>query len=184
MSVNDASTRAQELELLKRRYAEVCAERDRLRNARGGVTARLGPLPASAAIVIGLVGAAAHRVDRGYLIAAGLLFVALIEISARYSSLAPYRMLLAKRHDAHPETRERYVASTVDPSLGYARWLDKRTREEEQIYGPLRSRQPFTLTRDPQDLQEAFDVERSASNVVQYLFAAIILVLLAGLIAG
>jgi hypothetical protein len=145
------------------------------------VTSRLGPLPASAAIVIGLAGGVIHGVDRGYLIAAGGLFLFLIAFSAVYSFLLPYRIMLAKAVNADEYQPERYVTTTVDPSLRQERWLEERIRQEERIYGRLRTRQSFTLTLKPKDLQQAFDVERWVFVIVQVLFAAIIVELVAGL---
>jgi hypothetical protein len=45
----------------------------------------------------------------------------------------------------------------------------------------LRTSQRFTLTLRPKDLQQAFDVERWVLVIVQLLFAAIIVELVAGL---
>jgi hypothetical protein len=84
MAAENTPDASENLETLKLRYQQVLAERDRLRSARAGVTSRLGPLPASAAIVIGLAGGVAHGVDPGYLIAAAILLFVLIVFRTVY----------------------------------------------------------------------------------------------------
>jgi hypothetical protein len=51
-----------QVEVLKLVLADVEKERDRLRNARAAWTARLGPLPASVAVVTGIIAAKAGEV--------------------------------------------------------------------------------------------------------------------------
>lgn len=46
--------------------------------------------------MIALAGGVVHKVDSGYLIAAGALFLILIGFSTIYSSLRPYRIMLAE----------------------------------------------------------------------------------------
>jgi hypothetical protein len=180
MAAENTPDASENLETLKLRYQQVLAERDRLRSARAGVTSRLGPLPASAAIVIGLAGGVAHGVDPGYLIAAAILLFVLIVFRTVYSGLSPYRILLAKKLGIQKDQPERFVGTTVDSSR-QEQWLKERICQEGGIYGQLRTQQGFTLTRQPNDLQEAFDVQRWVLIVVQLWFALIILVLVAGL---
>jgi hypothetical protein len=190
-----ARTGSDQLKVLEKVYADVVNERDRLRSARAAVTRQLGPLPASAGIVLGLVGVASGAVACGFLIAAAALFLALMLVSIALSSLTPYRLLRARKvldYDSpatppaeppspagtQPTT---YIGETVQPDVDYATWLQEKIRFESELYGPLR-RSQYDLF-GPKDLQRSFDIERAALNIVQVLFAAIILVLLAGLIA-
>jgi hypothetical protein len=184
-----------EVKVLEKVYADVVNERDRLRGARAAVTRQLGPLPASAAIVLGLVGVASHAVAPGFLIAAAGLFFALMLVSIALSSLIPYRLLRGRKvldersraSATEPPPRPAgtlpatYIGETVEPDVDYATWLGDKIRFESELYGPLRRSQYGFFGH--RDLQRAFDIERAALNVVQLLFAAIILVLLAGIIA-
>jgi len=71
------------LETLRARYARLCAERDRLRDARGFFSRPLGPAPASAGISTALVATLAPKpggvfwtlalVSLGVLVLVGLL---------------------------------------------------------------------------------------------------------------
>ena len=54
---------ADNISVLEKAYMDLVSERDRLPDTRASFTGRLGPLPASAAIVIGLVGTAATNVN-------------------------------------------------------------------------------------------------------------------------
>jgi hypothetical protein len=201
------------LRTLKLVHEDIVGERDRLRSARAAITSQLGPLPASAGIVIGLVGSLDHRVERGFLIAAGALFGLVMLVSIRYSRLAPYRVLRARRvlrdrqsgaecpGDSMPmesgdkgEPEPWYIGSTVDRSLKPADWLTRKIALEEQIYGSLRKDQRVGLrrcikrlacpSRNVTDLQGSFDVELTALNIVQGLFACIVIVLLIGIVAN
>jgi hypothetical protein len=69
----------------------------------------------------------------------------------------------------------------VNSRLPEKRWLEERIGQEQRLYGPLRTSQRTWPTLKPKDLQQAFDVERWVFVIVQLLFAAIILVLVAGL---
>lgn len=193
-------------------HEDVVGERDRLRSARAAITSQLGPLPASAGIVIGLIGGLDHRVEHGFLIAAGVLFGLVILISVRYSRLAPYRVLRSRRVLGEQSGAERlggstpvktsdkrepepqYIGSTVDRSLEPADWLAKKIALEEQIYGPFRTNQRVGCircikrfahpSRNVTDLQSSFDVELMILNIVQGLFACIVMVLLLGIIVS
>ena len=158
---------ADRLELAKLRYEDVVSERDRLRDARAGLTSKLGPLPASAAIVIGLAGTVADKVEQWALIAAGGLFAALVILSILFSSLRPYRIMRAKSSHAGAGELPFPAPEDDDPTT----WLERKTRMEEDLYGKLNRSQPvFRLGFSPSDLQAAFDIERSALNLVQLLF--------------
>ncbi len=164
------------LELAKLRYEDVVTERDRIRDARAGVTSRLGPLPASAAIVIGLAGTVADKVEQWALISAGGLFAAIVIVSMLFSSLRPYRIMRAKRSGS---TLAFQVPRDRDP----ATWLERKIAMEESIYGtPYRSQPRLYLSFSPANLQDAFDVERSVLNIVQVLFVLTIAVLLVGIL--
>jgi hypothetical protein len=182
-----------ELEVLKLRYEDVVRECDRLRSARASVTTRLGPLPASAAIVIGLVGTVGNDVGEGYLIAAVALFGLIVLLSMLFSSLAPYRLIRGRRIAAN-RVRDKcenddelpFVGNTVGEARDPAIWLYEMLELEDEIYGRLRTSQPRLLPRKWKDLdlQDAFDIERYALNVVQLMFAAIIIVLVVGILGS
>jgi hypothetical protein len=72
-------------EILEKAYADLVGERDRLRDARAGFTARLGPLPAAAAIVIGLAGSAAGKANVWWIVEAAVMLALLIFVSTVYS---------------------------------------------------------------------------------------------------
>ena len=180
-------------------HEDVVAERDRLRSARAAISSRLGPLPASAGIVIGLVGGLDHRVERGFLIAAIVMFALVMLVSIRYSRLPPYRLLRARRvlpDDAHKTAGEAptYLGSTVARQTDAALWLSRKIDLDGRIYGPLRKYQGVNfrtflegLRSSPpevDDLQTAFDVELTALNVVQALYAGIVVVLVIGIVVN
>lgn len=163
------------IRVLEKAHEDVVNERDRLRSARAAFTSRLGPLPASAAIVIGLAGSVADKLNPLWIVEAAVLLGLLIVISAVYSGLRPYRLIRAE-----VQGDGRQLGFDVERS-DYEAWLDSKIALEQSIYGPLRRRQKVSLALDVGDLQEAFDVERSAFVGVQLLFAEIIFVLVAGL---
>lgn len=163
-------------EVLERVLEDVIAERNRLRDARGRITRELGLLPASAVVAIGLVATAAEEVARGWLIAAGALVVGMVVMGAVFGELPPYRILRAKKHGG-PGCSFAFDRDETDPLS----WLERKIDLEEKVCGPLRDEQPYTLTREPDNLQEALDVERTASLVVQLLFAATVVVLVLGI---
>jgi hypothetical protein len=170
-------------EILEKAYTDLVGERDRLRDARAGFTARLGPLPAAAAIVIGLAGSAAGKANAWWIVEAAVLLALLIFVSTVYSGLPPYRLLRAAHQpffEPGPVESDKQLAFGLgarDPET----WLERKIKLEQQICGPLRRTQPVRLGMDVKNLQEALDVERSAFMLVQLLFAEIILVLVAGL---
>jgi hypothetical protein len=147
--------------------------------------------------VIGLVGAVGKDVGEGYLIAAVALFVVIILLSILFSNLAPYRLIRGRRIAAKRAKDKRtdndalpFVSNTVDQASGTSAWLHDMIAFEDQIYGRLRTSQPrlrphkWMLPHNWKslDLQDAFDLERYVLNVVQLMFAAIIIVLVIGII--
>lgn len=163
-----------ELEVLRLAYQDVLTERDRLRGARGSFTKTLGPLPASAAIVIGLVGSVAGRVGVGWLAGAAVLLVVLIVIGLAYADLPPYRLLRGARQPAGG------IAFSLD-AKDEADWLRRKIELEEELCGKSRTTQRFNLRREVDNLQDALDVERWASVLVQLLFAEIVVALVLGI---
>src|SRR5436189_46615 len=79
------------VEMLKLVLADVEAERDRLRSARASFSTRLGPLPASVAVVTGIAAAAAGKVDLLFAILAGVVFAGVLAVSIFFGGLKPYR---------------------------------------------------------------------------------------------
>jgi hypothetical protein len=149
-------------------------------------TSRLGPLPASAAIAIGLIGSAADKVDRGWIAAAGTLFVILICVSGCYSGFAPYRLRRGKLQGNYEpcdgNKKRKTLGFGYDPAVDLPTWLHGKIKLEEKICGPLPTEQKLSLRRSKQmNLQDALDVERSALLLVQGLFAEIIAVLVLGI---
>jgi hypothetical protein len=170
-------------EILDKAYTDLIAERDRLRDARAGFTARLGPLPAAAAIVIGLAGSAAGKANAWWIVEAAVMLALLIFVSTAYSGLPPYRLLRAA-HQGSFEPGPARSGETLAFGLGapdLEAWLNQKIELEQKICGPLQRTQPQCLRMDVRNLQEALDVERSAFVLVQLLFAEIILVLVCGL---
>lgn len=173
------------VEVLKLVLADVEKERDRLRNARASWTARLGPLPASAAVVTGIVAAAEGKLDPGWAALAGLVFFGLLVVSVRFSGLKPYREL---RHDFQGEFDPKWS----DKQIGFRReatnlkkWLEMKIELEERICGaPGERRSRRRPTIDIESLAHALNVERAAANIVQVLFLVIFVVLVLGIAAS
>jgi hypothetical protein len=170
-------------EILEKAYTDLVGERDRLRDARAGFTARLGPLPAAAAIVIGLAGSAAGKANAWWIVEAAVLLALLIFVSTAYSGLPPYRLLRGEHQKSFEpgpgRSGEQLAFGRGAPDL--ETWLMRKIELEQKICGPLERTQPFCLKMDVKTLQEALDVERSAFVLVQLIFAEIILVLVCGL---
>jgi hypothetical protein len=159
-------------------------ERDRLRDARRSVTAQLGPLPAAAAVVLGLFAGLPDNVqNRGLVWAALALFIGVIVLSAWGIRLDPYRRL-SGQVDA-PTTDD---GLRDDDSLPRKDWLLARINHERRIYygAPTGSaeqpqnwikRRLPSSGRRPLSLQASFDRERSTLLVVQILLAAEVVLL-------
>jgi hypothetical protein len=172
------------VEILKLVLADVEKERDRLRDARASWTARLGPLPASAAVVTGIVAAAQGKVDWWWAAGAGLIFIVLLAVSVGFAGLEPYREL---RKDCQGKFDPSWAGRCVGfrrHEADLAEWLLSKIKLEEHIYGPLGERKcRWWPTRNVKSLGEALDSERAAANIVQGLFVAIFVVLVIGIAA-
>jgi hypothetical protein len=177
-------------ETLQLIYDRLVQERDRLRDARRAVTAQLGPLPAAAAVLLGLFAGLPDDVhNRGLVGAAVVLFIGMIVVSAWGIRLSPYRRLSAQI-DA-PNTQD---GLRDDDSLPRRDWLLERIKHERRIYyGELtdRDQRPQNwirprlsrFRREPLSLQESFNRERSTLLLVQILLAAeVVLLVLARLL--
>jgi hypothetical protein len=181
-------------EALTLAYKDIITERDRLRDARGSITSKLGPLPASAGIAISLVGALAQEVSAVALGVAVSLFLLLISVSITYSLVWPYRRLRAKyERELALEANSSSVAKHGDKpfELGFDEhasgtdWLEHMIKLERRIYGSLDAggrsfRLPFGIT----NLQDGFDAERTGLVIVQLLFVAVIGTLVVGVLVG
>ena len=153
------------VEVLKHILADVEKERDRLRDARASWTVKLGPLPASAAVVTGIAVAAAGKVHWGFAIAVGVVFILLLRVSTVSSGLKPYRKL---RRDSQAAFDPFNGGSIVfrEHETRLEEWLRHKVQLEAQVYDPLAA---------------ALDRERGAANLVQGLFLLIIAILIVGL---
>jgi hypothetical protein len=130
-------------------YEHRVRERDRLRDARREVTARLGPMPAAAGIVLGLfAGLPDHAQNRGLVWAALAVFVAMIAVSSFGIRLKAYRTLMRD--------------VPADDSLPHHDWLSKQIEHERTVYTAL---------------GRNFDQERTIFLVVQWLLAAEVVLL-------
>jgi hypothetical protein len=176
------TNRDSRVEILKLVLADVEHERDRLRNARASWTARLGPLPASAAVLTGIVGAAKGEVAWWSTAVAAGIFVMLVAVSVRFAGLKPYRGL-RRDHQRHldPNWREDCIGFGRDET-NLEKWLLSKIALEERICGSLGERERrWWPTRQVDSLGDALDVERAAANIVLGLSLAIVVVLVIGI---
>jgi hypothetical protein len=184
------------VEVLKQVHEDVVVERNRLRDARAGFTSRLGPLPASAGVAIGLAGAVSDEISEGWIWAAGALFIVLVVVSTVFSGLTPYRILRSEKQSRDSQERggnsQRHGRDSK-PAMPFAfyrnetslpKWLEAKITLEQEICGelPRKQRVFYLKLRGVQTLQDAVDVERSAFYVVQGLFGLIIVVLGLGIV--
>jgi hypothetical protein len=173
-----------DVETLQLIYDRLVLERDRLRDARRAVTAQLGPLPAAAAVLLGLFAGLPENVhNRGLVWAALALFIGVILLSAWGIRISPYRRLSGDL-DA-PTTQD---GLRDDDSLPRKDWLLERIKQERRIYygAPAGGTQRPQNWRDrwltrarcqPLSLQASFDRERSTLLMVQILLAAEVVLL-------
>jgi membrane protein implicated in regulation of membrane protease activity len=167
---------AQPLRLLELRHDDLVAERDRLRDARAAVTGSLGPLPASAAIVIGLAGTVAGEIPDWAIWTTLALFAVIMAISVVSSRLLPYRKLRAKREqDPRYELNDRSLTTPES-------WLLRKIELEKAIYEGGPDESTWSAAIKPRTLARGFAFEHAALNIVQTLFAAIVIVLLVGIL--
>jgi hypothetical protein len=165
-------------EALSLAYQDIVTERDRLRAARAAITRQLGPLPASAGIAISLVGALAEKASAVALVVALVLFGVLVAVSIAYTFLPPYRTLRAK-YEYHSHELG------FDEHAGAKEWLEHMIALERRIYGTVNTRRPyFRRPRGIGNLQDGFDAELTGLFIVQLLFVAVVVTLVAGVLAG
>jgi hypothetical protein len=169
------------VEVLRLVLTDVERERDRLRDARASWTARLGPLPASAAVVTGLVAAKAGEVDWWWAATAGLLFVVLLAVSVGYSGLKPYRELRHCLQEVlYPEWSKQGFGFRPEED-DVATWLEMKIELEDRICGaPGERRSRLLPTREIESLTHALNAERAAANIVYALSLVIFVVLVVG----
>jgi hypothetical protein len=173
------------VEVLRLVLADVEKERDRLRAARASWTARLGPIPASAAVATGVIATRVGQVDWWWAAFAGLLFVVLLVVSLRYSGLKPYREL---RHNYQAE----FDPGWSKQGFGFRReetnlegWLTRKIELEERICGvPGERKSRRRPTKNVISLTHALNVERAATNIVYALSLAIFVTLLLGTVVS
>jgi hypothetical protein len=166
--------RNEQIELLKLKLDDVEHERDRLRDARPSFTARLGPLPASAAVVTGIIASAAGEVDWWYVAGAGFVFAVLLTVSILFGGLKPYR-------EFRGEESIEFRSEETDLKA----WLGAKIAFEQRVYGkPAESRHKRSPARCPDTLTQALNSERAAANIVQGLSVVILAVLVVGIAIG
>lgn len=166
--------RDEQIELLKLVLTDVERERDRLRDARPSFTARLGPLPASAAVVTGIIASAAGEVDWWYVAGAGLVFAVLLMMSILFGGLKPYREFRGK---------ETVAFRSSDTDL--KEWLKAKIAFEARVYGvPAEPKYRLWPGRCPESLTEALNSERAAANIVQALSVLVLAILVVGIAIG
>jgi hypothetical protein len=167
--------RADEVDALKLEYDYIRTENLRLRDGRATITSRLGPLPIGAAVVAGLVtGFTTETRENVWLWLALAVFFALVIVSILYSSMNPYRVI---RHEKETKRAvpERSKSSPRD-------WYRAAIALEEAIYGEpnsdtgIRRHLPVAEIKG---LQDGYDRERSGLFIVQFLFAVVIVLLIA-----
>lgn len=115
------------VETLRLIYDDLVRERDRLRDARRAVTAQLGPLPASAGIIVSLFaaflpqgGSPAYSILLGFAL---IPFVLILVLSSRASRRDPYRSM------------RKPAAEMSEKSLSERAWLIERIAAERTHYG-------------------------------------------------
>lgn len=122
-----------ELETLRLVYADRVRERDRLRDARRSVTTKLGPIPASAGVIVGLFAALGPDIERGWM---ALLFgLALIPFV-----LVMVTSALTLRERSYRELETEAEAPRPGPeqdSLDEADWLQNMIAFERQMFPKL-----------------------------------------------
>jgi hypothetical protein len=179
-SFNRGKADAETLTLI---YEDRVRERERLRDARRAITAQLGPLPAAAAVIIGLFATFAKdiRSEEPLFLAALGAFVLVILVSALSVDLSPYRAMRAN-HETELGSFDR---------LPRDKWLERMISLEREIYGhdpkSPRSSGLKTISRDlllaaqdlvkrsrgrerpPATLIGAYDSERRSLHLVQVL---------------
>jgi len=189
-----------DLEVLKAVYRRTCAERDRLRDARGHFARGLGPAPASAGIAT-TVAATFGKASHGCLIAALALLGVMVAVSVAYGGLPTYRHLYGRRiRELRDRLRTRPdVAAALEAERGASpgawpahpedvlsegEWYRAMIALERDLYSDEEERNRLRLLRRVETLQEGLDSERTGALIVQALWVAVIALLVAGVIAG
>jgi hypothetical protein len=157
-------------------YEHQVRERDRLRDARRTVTAQLGPLPASAGLVIGLFAGLSPNVEnRGLWWAALALFLGVIAVSVGSSRVDPYRRAAAEVDEPRGEGLQ------PGDLLAEEEWLATRIEIERRLYygeaGEAPPRGLRRLSPSRGSLQASFDLELAGLRMVQALLAAEVVLL-------
>jgi hypothetical protein len=149
---------------LKLAYEQAVDERDRIRAARQHFARQLGPIPTFAGITVALAGALAKVENRGLLVAALILFAAMVLVSIAYSRMPSYRQLRTRRRPGHTS------------AASAAHWYRTELQLERDLYGTPRTRNRLLLPRRnlDADLQTQLDRERTGVFVTQVLFLLVI----------
>jgi hypothetical protein len=176
-----------ELEALKLRFEDLRRENERLRDARSAITAQLGPLPISAAIVAGLVsgfalGGKTHLHERELYLALWL-FGAMVLVSMLASTFRPYRKL----RDKAIEDSEDPDAVDPEKAKSAKEWYTRMIKLEETLRGTsvrsgfwawLGALLPIPVPFRAKSLQSACDQEWKGLFLTKSLFVAVIVLLI------
>jgi hypothetical protein len=175
-----------ELDALRLRFEDIRRENERLRDARSAITAQLGPLPISAAIVAGLVSGFAlggkthlHELE---LHLALCLFGAMVLVSMLASTFRPYRKLRDKAiKDSKPGADPEKATSAKE-------WYERMIGLEESLRGSsvrrsgfwpwLGAAAPIPIPFRAKHLQSACDQEWKGLFLTKSLFVAVIVLLI------
>jgi hypothetical protein len=180
-----------EVEALKLRFEGLQRENERLRDARSAITAQLGPLPISAAIVAGLVSGFAlggkTHLHEGELHWALGLFVAMVLVSMLASTFQPYRKLRDKAIKDSKDPDKDDPEKAKDPKAWYTRMIEleknlRGTSIRSGFCAWLGAVVPIPVPFRARSLQSACDQEWKGLFLTKSLFVAVIvLLILAGL---
>lgn len=174
-----------ELDALKLRFEDLRRENERLRDARSAITAQLGPLPISAAIVAGLVSGFAlggkTHLHEGDLRLALWLFGAMVLVSMLASTFRPYRKLRDKLIKDSKDTDKPEKATSA------REWYQRMIKLEETLRGTsgrsgfwawLGAFIPIPIPFRAKSLQSACDQEWKGLFLTKSLFVAVIVLLI------
>jgi hypothetical protein len=170
------------VEVLRFVLADIERERDRLRDARGSFTARLGPLPGSAGVVTGIIASAAGRVDWQFVAATGFLLALIVMVSITFMGLKPYRELRSEEQRSFDPGWDGESVAFRHGEGNPVAWLTEKIRLESKVYGdPGDPRYRWWPTLKPDTLAQGMNCERAAANIVQGLVVVIFVVLIVGI---
>ncbi len=176
-----------ELDALKLRFEDLRRENERLRDARSAITAQLGPLPISAAIVAGLVsgfalGGKTHLHERE-LHWALWLFGAMVLVSMLASTFRPYRKL----RDGVIKNSETPDTDDPEKAEDAKQWYERMIKLENSLRGTsvrsgfwawLGALVPVPIPFRAKSLQSACDQEWKGLFLTKSLFVAVIVLLI------